>query len=139
VVEVDFYTGIEDKFSTASRLTAKARSQGLRVVVSLESREAAEAFDRLLWTLSSLSFVPHCVCGHTLAAETPVLIRHAPTGDLADVLINLASDAPEDFARFPRLVEFVGVDENDRAAARVRWRYYKERGCELRNHRLGGE
>lgn len=136
MVEVVFYTHIVDKFSTACRLTAKARLQGLRVLISLENRAQAESFDRLLWTASALSFVPHCLSGHELAAETPVCIRHAPTDDAADVLINLANDAPEDFERFARLVEFAGVEEDERAAARARWRYYKERGCELRNHRL---
>ena len=54
----------------------------------------------------------------------------------ADVLINLASTPPSFFARFERLAEIVAADEAQVQAGRERWRYYRERGYELRVHDL---
>ena len=49
-----------------------------------------------------------------------------------DVLINLQSEPPPFFSRFRYLVELVGNDDADKAAARVRFRFYKNRGYEVK-------
>ena len=54
----------------------------------------------------------------------------------AAVLINLHDAAPPFFSRFERLAEIVGADEAGTAAARERFRFYRERGYELRTHNL---
>ncbi|RDJ93817.1 DNA polymerase III subunit chi, partial [Lacticaseibacillus rhamnosus] len=41
------------------------------------------------------------------------------------------------FSRFQRLVEIVGTDASDRQAARERYRFYRDRGYEIRTHQLG--
>lgn len=139
MTEIDFYSQVADKFATACRITAKARSQGLRVLIQLSDSPQSEKLDRMLWVTPALSFVPHCQSGNELAAVTPVLLRHFPTSDAAEVLINLTAEVPEDFERFNRVVELVGLDDDDRAAARARWRLYQGRGCDPRNHKLGQE
>jgi DNA polymerase-3 subunit chi len=40
------------------------------------------------------------------------------------------------FSRFQRLVEIVGRDDEDREAARARFRFYRDRGYEIVNHDL---
>ncbi|MGH8718275.1 MAG: DNA polymerase III subunit chi [Burkholderiales bacterium] len=137
MTEVHFYSQVADKLATACRVTAKARVQGLRVLISLASAEDSEKLDRLMWVAPALSFVPHCVNGHELCAETPVLLRCSPTSDAADVLINLAADTPDDFVRFERVVELVGMNEDELATARAKWRFYRDSGCALHNHKLG--
>jgi DNA polymerase-3 subunit chi len=139
VVEVDFYTGVSDKFAAACRLAAKACANRFRVLISLASREQAESLDRLMWTSPVLSFLPHCLSDHSLASETPVVLRYGGTQDAADVLINLTQDAPGDMDRFPRVIELVGWDEDDREAARARWRSYRARGFALRSYALDPE
>jgi DNA polymerase-3 subunit chi len=52
------------------------------------------------------------------------------------VLINLHDAPPPFFSRFERLAEVVGADEAGAAAARERFRFYRERGYELRTHNL---
>jgi DNA polymerase-3 subunit chi len=72
-----------------------------------------------------------------LAAETPVLIaagEETPPG--CDVLLNLGTECPPHFARFERLLEVVGADEEDRKAARARYRHYQERGYRISSHDL---
>jgi DNA polymerase-3 subunit chi len=54
------------------------------------------------------------------------------------VLVNLHRDPPPFFSRFERLAEIVGTDEDSVAAGRARYRFYRERGYELRNHDLSG-
>jgi DNA polymerase-3 subunit chi len=53
-----------------------------------------------------------------------------------DVLLNLRPEWPAFFSRFQRLVEIVGLDEADRAQARERFRFYRDRGYEIRTHDL---
>ena len=72
-----------------------------------------------------------------LAADTPILIGHAlEHAGPAAVLVNLHSSPPPFFSRFERLAEIVGTDDADAAAGRERWKFYKERGYELRAHNL---
>ena len=76
-----------------------------------------------------------------LAGETPIWIDHVVEhpGDQPDracVLINLQAEPPPFFSRFERLAEIVGIDEEDAVAARARYRFYRERGYELRTHNL---
>ena len=51
------------------------------------------------------------------------------------MLINLHDAAPPFFSRFERLAEIVSVE--GAAAARERFRFYRERGYDLRTHNLG--
>ena len=91
----------------------------------------------MLWIAPPIGFVPHCMAEHRLAAETPVLIaRDAETTPHDEVLINLHDEWPPAFARFQRLVEIVSRDEADKQAARGRYKFYKDRGYEIRTHNL---
>ena len=54
----------------------------------------------------------------------------------ARVLVNLTGAPPPFFSRFERLAEIVATDESAVAAGRERYRYYRERGYELRAHNL---
>jgi DNA polymerase-3 subunit chi len=56
-----------------------------------------------------------------------------------EVLINLRDETPSMFSRFRRLIEIVSVEDADRAAARERFRFYRDRGYEIRTHQLGAE
>jgi DNA polymerase-3 subunit chi len=49
--------------------------------------------------------------------------------------VNLRREVPPFFSRFHRLVEIVAAaDEDDAHEARTRFRYYRDRGYELRTH-----
>ena len=96
-----------------------------------------DALDRLLWTQTALSFLPHCRMDSALAADTPIWIDEtAEHNGPCAVLVNLNADPPPFFSRFERLAEIVGKDESDIAAARERFRFYRERGYDLRTHNL---
>jgi DNA polymerase-3 subunit chi len=52
------------------------------------------------------------------------------------VMLNLHVDSPLSFSRFERLIELVGVGDDDRRFARSRYRFYRDRGYEIRHHDL---
>ena len=137
MTQIDFYTHVEDKLKTACQLAAKAFAHGLKVTVWLADREAAQRFDRALWMTPAIGFVPHCAADDPLAGETPVIVDCS--GERLwneEVLLNLRSEWPPFFSRFRRLIEIVGADEQDRAQARSRYRFYRDRGYEIRTHDL---
>ena len=134
---IDFYTHCADRIDVATRLVAKAWAQHGRVRVLTPDTEATEALDRALWVRPPVSFLPHCRMASPLADETPILVDHVLEHDgPAAVLINLHPSPPPFFARFERLVEIVGAGDDDAAAGRERFRFYRERGYELRAHNL---
>ena len=51
-----------------------------------------------------------------------------------DVLINLQHPQPTIFSRFKRLIEIVGADEADKVLARARYKFYRDRGYEIRSY-----
>ena len=137
MTQIDFYTHVGNKLHIACRLAAKAYAQGLRVAVLCPDAATAQNFDRLLWAASPLAFVPHCRAGHPLAARTPIVIEHEGVAQSHDeVLLNLREEWPPVFSRFQRLIEIVSQDDADRANARARFKFYRDRGYEIRSHDL---
>ena len=137
MTQIDFYTHVEDKLRTACRLAAKAFGAGLRVMVCCPDAETAGRFDRSLWITPAISFVPHCLADNPLAPTTPIVIDYAgaePTHD--QLLLNLRPQWPPLFSRFQRLIEIVSVEDEDRRAARERFKFYRDRGYEIRTHDL---
>jgi len=137
VTQIDFYTHVPDKLPIALQLAGKAWEQGMKVWIRAANDTAAAHIDEALWTHNAHSFIPHCRAEHPLAAETPVIIDAdscAPHTD--EVLINLHPERPEYFSRFKRLIEIVSLDDADRARARERFIFYRDRGFEIRLHDL---
>ena len=139
MTSIDFYFNSADKLQVACRLAGKAMAQGKRLLIYAPQADSAQRIDRMLWTWQATGFVPHCAAHDPLASETPVLIASAADAHAAcDVLLNLAPDTPPAFERYERLLELVGQDDEDRRAARERYRFYRERGFRIADHDLGG-
>jgi DNA polymerase-3 subunit chi len=137
VTSIDFYFNAEDRLQVACRLAGKAASQKKRLLIYAPQDELAQRVDRMLWTWPAIGFVPHCLAGEPLAAETPVLIAHdgeVPEG--VELLLNLAADSPPHFARFERLLEIVSTEEDERLAGRARYKFYRDRGYPIESHDL---
>ena len=133
MTQVFFYHGASDRLAAACALLSGAYAKKKPMLVYASEPEVASGLDRMLWTHSALSFVPHCRADSPLAAETPILI----TDNLESIpqderLMNLSRDIPHGFSRFESLIEVVGQDEEDRTAARDRVKFYKDRGYEVR-------
>lgn len=135
MTQIDFYTHVQDKQQLACKLSAKALEQGLRVLILTPDERSAVKLDQLLWSISATGFLPHCRARSPLVEVTPVIVDHDP-GELVhdEILLNMGDMRPAFFSRFQRLIEIVTMDDADRQAARERFRFYRDRGYEIRSH-----
>jgi DNA polymerase-3 subunit chi len=137
LTQIDFYFHVENKLHTACTLSAKAYSRGMRVLAFCPDTDTSQKLSRLLWTTHAVGFIPHCGATDPLAAVTPVIVDHDGANVPHDeVLINLGAEWPPFFSRFQRLIEIVSLDEDDRGRARTRFKFYRDRGYEIKSHDL---
>jgi len=137
MTSIDFYTGADDPLDVAARIATKAWQQYGSVRVLTTDPGMTDALDRRLWIVPATGFVPHCRLRSPLAPDTPVIVDDVLDHDgPACVLVNLHPEPPPFFSRFERLAEIVGLAEDDVAAGRARFKFYRERGYELRTHNL---
>jgi len=137
MTRIDFHSNVGDSLLYACRLIRKAYQANQPTIVLAEPARL-KAFDEQLWTFSPLDFVPHCMAGTPLAAQTPIVL----TSTLDDVphhqvLLNLGAAVPAQFARFERLLEVVGNAHEELVAGRERYRFYRDRGYALNNYKQG--
>jgi DNA polymerase-3 subunit chi len=139
VTTIDFYTNVPEPLKLAAKIVAKAYRLHGSVRVLTPDASATSALDRLLWIDPPMGFLPHCRITSPVAGETPILIDETleHVGPAA-VLVNLHPEPPAFFSRFERLAEVVGADDEQLAAGRARYRFYRERGYELKSHDWSG-
>ena len=138
MTQIDFYTNVPDKLHTACRIAAKAYGLGHKMLVFCPDAQIAQQFDRMLWTTPATAFVPHCDSTNALAGLTPIVVDHrGHEPPHHQLLLNLRPEWPPHFGRFERLVEIVSCEEQDRSSARERYRFYRDRGYDIRAHDLG--
>ena len=142
MTEVSFHFNVGDRTDYTCRLVRKATRAGASVVLAGPG-PALQHFDRALWTFDDLEFIPHVMAkpgqpvAERLRAATKVwLLQDASDAPRHDVLINLGTDAAAGFESFAKLIEIVTPDEDDRNAARLRWKHYAARGYEIRKHEV---
>lgn len=142
-MRIDFAFGAPDRLRSACQTAIKQHQAGRRLVVYCSDGARLSAFDRMLWALDDVSFVPHVLAGDPLAPDTPVLLTASdPAGALpADQaaqawLMNLDDDCPPGYGGYGRLLEIVSGEAGDRQAARQRWRAYQAAGHDLHSHDL---
>ena len=129
MTEIKFFFNVDNKLHFACKMAKRAYDDGRKLIVYAPSAKLTDEFDRLLWTFSQLSFVPHVKAAHALAAATPIVIANDDTGlTHHEALLNIGDDPPPFFSRFDALREIVSTDEDDRASARERMKFYKSRG-----------
>ena len=129
MTRIRFYHNAADRLAVAAAWLRENWRQRQPVVVYSPDISLANRLDQMLWSQPATGFIPHCSNESPLAAETPVVLA-ANLDQLPhdQMLLNLGDDTPPGFSRFENLVEIVSCDENDRQAARQRFRHYRERG-----------
>jgi DNA polymerase-3 subunit chi len=141
MTEVSFHFNVPDTLAYTCRLLRKATRQGARVTVTGEGATLA-GLDRALWSFDPIEFVPHLLLrrGESAAERlraTPVCLAEDLSGALHhDVLVNLGREAPPGFEGYARVIEIVSTDEQERSAARVRWKHYASRGYAIERHEV---
>jgi DNA polymerase III subunit chi len=132
--EIRFYhlqrASLED---TLPVILERAYGRGERTLVMAGSPERVEALAAHLWTYKPESFLPHGTAkdGHS-GAQPIYLTAEAENPNAAKLLILCDGAARADCGDFPLVCEmFDGNDEMAVAAARERWKAYKEAGHKL--------
>ena len=139
MTEIAFHFNAPDKVVHACRVARKLLRQNKRLVVQVPP-ELMESLDAMLWNMAPHDFVAHC-----RAEDAPALLQASPivlTQDAramphTEVLLNLGAEVPQGFSSYEQVIEVVdATDESDRAAARLRWKHYVQRGYALVRHDL---
>jgi DNA polymerase III subunit chi len=133
MTRIDFYFNADSKLLAACELAARALGRGLRVLVYAPDEPVAAQLELALSGFPEIRWARLPAPG--ASAEAPVVIASDAGATVHDeVLLNLHDGAPRHFSRFLRLIEVVARAEDDRQAARERFRYYRDRGYAIRHH-----
>lgn len=138
MTQVAFHFNAPDPVAYACRLLRKAVASGAKLVV-IASPQALEQLDRALWTFSPTDFVPHCFLNsecYVVAASPVILSTTTMAVPHQQVLLNLGQLVPDGFDRFERVIEVVGLEDQDRQSARSRWKQYADQGYAITRHDL---
>ncbi|MDG1096925.1 MAG: DNA polymerase III subunit chi [Methylophilaceae bacterium] len=134
MTRVIFYSNVRDKQAALIILVRKALAKRHLITLFAESEQAAQAYSDVLWQQDSTSFLPNVLAPHALANETPVVIDWQDEQLCQDdILVSLTQRQLTVFSRFKQLVELVGIDEHDKALARERFKFYRDRGYEIKH------
>lgn len=134
MTRVEFFFNVPDKLKKASELCERAVAKGRKITVLSQSDEMRNLLQQQLWQHSPTSFLPSSKPQEAMSELSPVMLNIDNDKLIQDdVLINLQLQYPAFFSRFRYLAELVGLDEVDKAAARVRFRFYKDRGYEVKS------
>ena len=136
---VDFYVLPSPEPSArldfACKLTEKAWRLGHRVYLHCSDAAQRDDLDARLWRFKGESFVPHSPTEQEPDGCIVLGLGDDP-GQHQDLLVNLDQRIPAFFSRFARVAEVVVDDPSMRQAARESFRFYREQGYPLQNHRL---
>jgi DNA polymerase-3 subunit chi len=139
MTEITFHFNVGDRSGYACRLLRKATRRGARVAVTGPA-DVLEQLDRQLWAFDPVEFIPHlrlesgAAPGRRAEAAPVWLVEDPSRLERHEVLVNLGPDAPAGFESFGKLIEIVSTSEDDRAAARARWKHYASRGYPIARH-----
>lgn len=133
MTRIDFHSNVADKIGYACRLVRKARAANFQVVLYADDHAQLRLLDEALWTFSELDFLPHAMAGDVLAPQTPVILAGNADAELPhhQILINLSTATPANFAQFERMFEIVSPETADASSGRERYRFYQQRGYPL--------
>lgn len=134
MTRIDFYFNVSNKQQVLADLVQAALQKRRHVTICVADASSAAIVSAHLWQHQPESFLPNVAANHVAAAQTPVLIHWQEMALQQDeLLINLRLDQPTFFSRFTHLIELVSDDEQDKIAARARFKFYRDRGYEIKS------
>ncbi len=134
MTRIDFYFNVTDKQQATLEIVQSALYKRRQVTIFAKDENMASDLSVNLWQNKPEIFLPNVLENHELAEQTPVVIYWQEKPLLQDdMLINLASTELGFFSRFTQLVELVSDSEQDKVAARARFKFYRDRGYEIKS------
>lgn len=132
-----------ESMRTICRLVEKAYLDRQQVYIHVDNPQQASFIDKLLWTYSDISFVPHQIYTGTDDTIETITIGYAQApASHQQLLINLSANVPAFYTQFQRVVEIVFNNPTMQQLARVRYKHYRDlghdihtiKGAELQHH-----
>lgn len=134
-MRIDFHSKVSDRLNYCCRLIRKAYLANCHITVFHPDSRQLRVLDEALWNFAELEFIPHAGAESAQAKHSPVILTatepFAPDNSGNSILLNLATFTPVQYEQFGRLIEIVGMTENEIQAGRQRYRQYQQSGHEL--------
>lgn len=143
MTRIDFYIlpqtagPAEGAVMAACKLCDKATSQGIKVYINTPDGAIAESLDGALWSFRQGSFISHeKFIGKAPDEPLPLVLigDMEPPASHHGAMINLGLEVPTFFSRFERVLEIVSGDAAQRSKSRERYKFYRDRGYELKTY-----
>jgi DNA polymerase-3 subunit chi len=134
VARIGFYHLVRQPLEQVlPKLLEKAVASGAKIVVLVGSTERVEFLNDQLWTYSDDSWVPHGSAKDGNADLQPIwLTTTEENPNQATILVACDGACPTHVENWERCLDmFDGNDEHAVAAARLRWKQWKDQGHEL--------
>lgn len=137
MTRIDFYTNVLDKNAQLLSLLKPALEKRHQVTLMAENEEDANSWSNSIWQTSQVDFLPNVLATNALADQTQIVIDWQEKNlNQDDILINLTQRQLVCFSRFRQMIELVGCDEAEKVAARSRFKFYRDRGYDIKHHEL---
>jgi len=134
MTRVEFYFNVPDKLAKVTELCDKAVAKGRQLTVFTQDDGMSNLLQQRLWQYSATSFLPSVGPEHIASQDAPIIVDAEGSNLIQDdILVNLKTGHPPFFSRFRHLIELVGLDEEDKAAARSRYKFYRDRGYQVKS------
>lgn len=134
MTRVEFFFNVPDKLVKVAELCEKAVAKGRQLTIFTQHDAMGLLLQQRLWQQSAPSFLPSTTPFDAVSQFVPIIIDADGEHLIQDdILINLQTVHPPFFSRFRVLVELVGMDEDDKAAARSRFKFYRDRGYQVKS------
>lgn len=134
MTEVSVYKlGVTPLEKTLPKLMEKVLQGGKRAVIVSPSKERVEVLNTLLWTYTTLTFLPHGSALDGFPDQQPIwLTDHLENPNGAEVLVLCDGAEASSLEGFGRCLDlFDGNDAESTAQARKRIQGYKGQGCSV--------
>lgn len=115
------------------RLMEKVLESGAHSVILAESEAQMQTLDTVLWTYSTLTFLPHGTRLDRYPESQPIYVTDRQENpNNASILVLAGGEVPADLGKFSRcLYMFDGNQENELMRARQQWKAFKQDGHPL--------
>lgn len=134
MTRVEFFFNVPDKLVKVAELCEKAVAKGRQLTVFTQDDAMSNTLQQRLWQQSATSFLPSVKPNHASSQYAPIILDAEGSNLIQDdILINMQTECPPFFSRFRYMVELVGPDETDKATARLRYKFYKDRGYQVKS------
>lgn len=138
MTRIDFYilpsSSTTARLDFACKLSEKAWRLGNRIHLHCRDEAQRQALNARLWSFKGETFLPHDY--QEADPASPITLGLDESEASGDLLINLGMSVPAFFNRFPRVAEVVIEEAESRQAARENFRFYRQGGYPLQDHKL---